>query len=98
MGEEGVMGYFSNGTAGMIFEAENCAKCAHGIDPVSSEMLPCPVWGLHLKHNYQECNNPDSMLHELIPKGEEKCNMFWPVDTTEQLFKPPLKGEVVTMP
>lgn len=96
--EEDVMAYFPNGTAGMSFEMEFCANCVHGYDPETNEMLPCEVWSLHLIHNYKECNNPDSMLHKLIPLDCSKCTMFWPVDKTEQMFKPPLKGEVVVMP
>lgn len=36
---------------------------------------------LHLMHNYQECNKPESFLHVLIPRskdklGNEQCAMF----------------------
>lgn len=92
------MGYFSNGTIGMSFEMEFCANCVHGFDPETNELIPCPVWSLQLQHNYQECNNPDSMLHKLIPLDKFTCNMFWPLDKTEQMFKPKLKGEVMRLP
>lgn len=67
------MGYFSNGTEGMAYEAQWCNKCVHQGN--------CAVWLLHMLYNYDECNNKDSMLHELIPRSKdglsnEKCTMF----------------------
>lgn len=66
------MGYFPNGTAGMIFEEEWCDRCLHQPD--------CAVWLAHLLHNYKECNNPDSILDLLIQRtGDDsasKCTMF----------------------
>ncbi len=67
------MGYFSNGTEGMMYEEEWCSKCLHHDD--------CIIWTAHLARNYQECNNKDSILHMLIPRskngiGNEKCRMF----------------------
>ena len=53
------MGYFSNGTEGLDWEAENCMSCVHEKN--------CAVLIAHLLHNYDECNNPDSILHEFIP-------------------------------
>ena len=53
------MGYFSNGTEGMDWERDNCISCVHGED--------CAVLAAHLLHNYDECNNPKSILHLLIP-------------------------------
>lgn len=70
------MGYFSNGCEGMDYEAEYCARCVHG----GGETF-CAVWEAHLFANYQECNNPESVLHMLIPRGERggnlQCRMFW---------------------
>lgn len=67
------MGYFSNGTEGEMYVDEYCSKCIHA--------GACPVWGLHLMHNYDECNKPDSFLHVLIPRSKddlsnERCAMF----------------------
>ena len=66
------MGYFANGTESMIYEEKYCSKCIHNED--------CTISLLHLTHNYDECNNDDSMLHVLIPRNEkgfnEKCTMF----------------------
>lgn len=71
------MGYFSNGSEGDSYQSALCQKCVHD----KPEDGGCTVWFLHLMHNYDECNNPDSMLHVLIPRrkdgpGNEKCTMF----------------------
>ena len=76
------MGYFSSGTEGEIYEAQYCARCIHG-------NAACSVWLLHLRHNYKECNKPDSMLHTLIPRpedklGNEKCTMFHATDAARK--------------
>lgn len=73
------MGYFSNGTEGESYEAQYCSKCAHQNGPDGNS--GCTVWMAHLLHNYDECNNPDSILHMLIPRSQddlwnEKCTMF----------------------
>ncbi|MCD1645219.1 hypothetical protein [Aurantimonas coralicida] len=67
------MGYFSNGTEGMMYEEDFCSKCLHGDG--------CPVWDAHMLKNYEECNKPDSILHMLIPRtegglGNGQCLMF----------------------
>ena len=65
------MGYFSNGSEGMDYEARYCEKCVH--------YDGCAVWMMHIDHNYDECNKPDSFLHVLIPReglGNGKCRMF----------------------
>ena len=73
------MGYFSNGTEGMMYEDQWCSNCIHqdGQDGKSG----CYVWLAHSLHNYEECNKEDSILHLLIPRtkngfGNEKCKMF----------------------
>lgn len=67
------MGYFANGTEGMMYEERYCSKCVHEEG--------CAVWAMHIIHNYDECNNPESLLHKLIPKlsdgGNGECTMFW---------------------
>jgi hypothetical protein len=70
------MGYFSNGTEGMDYEEQYCTRCVH--------RQGCAVWAAQLMHNYAECNKPDSILHELIPRakgeiGNEECRMFVPM-------------------
>ena len=74
-----MMGYFPNGTAGDMYQAEYCHRCVHWPeDPADGG---CSVWFLHMIHNYDECNNSESMLHTLIPRREDgwnaKCTMFW---------------------
>lgn len=71
------MGYFSNGSEGSSYEEMWCDRCVHqGPDDGPG----CSVWFAHLIHNYDECNNPDSVLHMLIPRGDdgrnEQCSMF----------------------
>lgn len=72
------MGYFANGTEGAIYEAQYCERCVH----YGPEDGPgCMVWFAHLLHNYDECNNDDSILHLLIPRSadglsNEQCKMF----------------------
>jgi hypothetical protein len=66
------MGYFPNGTAGAIFHEQHCSKCEHDRNE------DCPIWNAHLMYNYAECNNPDSILHMLIPKEADSCKMFIP--------------------
>ncbi len=53
------MGYFSNGTEGLDYAEKNCVSCVHYKD--------CAVWTAHLLRNADECNNPESILHMLIP-------------------------------
>lgn len=72
------MGYFSNGSEGMDYEARYCARCVHEGPP---DGPGCAVWGAHLFRNDVECNKADSILHELIPRlpdgGNGQCRMFW---------------------
>lgn len=68
------MGYFSNGCEGLSYEARWCDRCIHQPDG-------CAVMEAHSEHNYDECNNPRSILHLLIPRtvdklGNEQCRMF----------------------
>lgn len=66
------MGYFANGCEGEAYEEKYCQKCIHYIG--------CTVYYAHLEHNYNECNNENSILHILIPRNKdgwnEKCTMF----------------------
>jgi len=54
-----------------MYEEKYCAKCAHEEG--------CAVWAAHFIHNYDECNNDESILHMLIPREgiyNGKCHMF----------------------
>ncbi len=71
------MGYFANGTEGMMYQEEYCNRCEHDVSE------DCAVWELHLLHSYELCNTPDNFLDVLIPRNKggcynEKCNMFTP--------------------
>lgn len=73
------MGYFSNGSEGMDYEADYCDRCVHQNGPDGDSV--CAVWAAHKFHNYKECNNKESILHMLIPRSEEglgngQCLMF----------------------
>lgn len=71
------MGYFSNGTEGMYYEAQYCDRCVHQDGPDGQS--GCAVWLAHLLHNYKECQNPESILHLLIPRegiSNGQCKMF----------------------
>ena len=70
------MGYFSNGAEGQDYEERHCSRCLHDQDDNG-----CAVWLAHLLANYEECNNEESPLHVLIPRGDgglynKKCRMF----------------------
>jgi hypothetical protein len=70
------MGYFSNGTEGEDYQQKWCSRCLH---ENVEKYIGCPVWNLHLLHNYDECNKPDSYLHRLIPRDgteNKRCSMF----------------------
>ena len=76
--EQMTMGYFSNGTEGRLYQERFCDRCIH--DNPQKDIY-CPIWNLHLLHNSQECNKPDSFLHALIPLSadkldNERCKMF----------------------
>jgi hypothetical protein len=63
----------------MDYEERYCSRCVHHTDPDDGG---CPVFLAHLLHNYEECNNEDSILHLLIPRrkdglGNEQCAMFY---------------------
>lgn len=71
------MGYFSNGTEGMEYEAAYCDRCLHQ----QPDGPGCTVWLAHMLYNYDECNEEESILHLLIPRtkdglGNKECTMF----------------------
>lgn len=71
------MGYFSNGSEGDDYERQHCDHCLHQ----KLEDGGCMVWLAHCLHNYRDCNDPDSVLHLLIPRSaddlsNERCTMF----------------------
>ena len=79
------MGYFSNGTEGESFFEHYCARCIH--DDAEKGKY-CPIWNLHLLHNYEECNKKDSFLHQLIERTDQGnvCTMFVEKAAMRDLF------------
>lgn len=80
------MGYFSNGTEGMMYEERYCSKCVH----YKPEDGGCMVWLAHLIHNYDQHDNDGvkAVLDLLIPRkkddlANEQCSMFHQ-DTSER--------------
>jgi hypothetical protein len=77
------MGYFPNGESGDWYEETYCTKCIH----YDEDNGGCAVFMAHLLHNYEECNNKDSILHLLIPRDEkgfnEECRMFFPASSVD---------------
>lgn len=76
-----LMGYFANGTEGMIFEEAWCSRCAHSDTSGNREIgvhPPCPVWMAHTLYAYQLCNAEDHpakiILDMLIPTEIRKAN------------------------
>jgi hypothetical protein len=73
------MGYFSNGSESMAYEAQYCDRCLH--QKSNDNDGGCAVWLAHMLYNYDECNNPNSILHLLIPRSKggldnAQCTMF----------------------
>ena len=78
------MGYFANGTEGLLYQEQYCFRCVH-FGP--EEGPGCPIWDAHLFYAYQLCNVPPeespgkAILDMLIPReGIEnlQCSMFYP--------------------
>jgi hypothetical protein len=79
------MGYFSNGSEGMDYQAKYCDHCYWGDKP-------CMVWFAHMEYNYKLCNNEKSILDLLIPRGKngvhnKKCNMFISKDKVMEIIR-----------
>jgi hypothetical protein len=85
------MGYFANGTEGLMFEEANCVRCIHsdhreGKEFGDKDNPACPVWMAHLMFAYEECNsasNAKTILDMLIQPTENfgnECQMFIPRD------------------
>lgn len=60
----------------MAYEDAYCDKCIHSSAITGKN---CAVWEVHMLHNYDEANNEESILHELIPYKDTTngiCRMF----------------------
>lgn len=71
------MGYFANGTEGLMFEERWCSRCAHsdyrpGKEIGDRDNPACPVWMAHMLYAYELCNKEDHpgkvILDMLIPQ------------------------------
>ena len=76
------MGYFSNGTEGIMYQARYCDQCVHDRND------DCPILLLHLMWNYEQNENKDKqlVLDAFIPRSSdglrnEECKMFRPKQT-----------------
>ena len=74
-----VMGYFSNGTEGLLYQEEFCFRCRNFRDVDDDRGKGCPVYDLHLLYNGEE--DKESLLDFLIPRAadglsNEQCSMF----------------------
>lgn len=79
------MGYFSNGTEGMLYEEAYCQRCVH-----FKEDECCPIWSAHLEHSYSQCNNRNSILNYFIPREGVRnlqCTMFIEQKASGDLFR-----------
>lgn len=94
------MAYFSNGTEGEMYQEQYCSRCWH------DRNQDCPIWLLHLNHNYDGANNPGHFLHALIPNGEiaadgktfARCNFFIEKHKVGADAAIPLKGQLMIFP
>jgi hypothetical protein len=93
------MGYFSNGTQGGFYNEEYCFHCAHWQYDVETDTEGCPVWDAHINSDQREMAETDSLLHLLIPRGQDgqnlECAMFLsksklkPAKPRQKKIKPP---------
>lgn len=97
------MAYFSNGCEGDSFHAQQCAKCVHDLSG------KCPVWNMHLAHNYDQhpehAKTPEEkataeawaeVLETLIPTEglyAGKCRMFHEATGYDRIAALPWKRE-----
>ncbi len=74
------MGYFSNGTEGMDYQAKYCDRCIHDVKK------DCRIWLAHLTYNYDE--KARGILDYLIPREKDglsngQCKLFVPIDKAD---------------
>ena len=83
------MGYFSNGSEGCAYESKYCENCIHWVAEVEGETKVCPVWDIHMLHNYNQGPIIKKILGMLIPQSKvgfrnEQCKMFIQVKSEGQ--------------
>lgn len=66
------MGYFPNGTAGMLYQEQYCDRCIH------DDQNDCPIWNAHLMFNGKDTH--EGILEMFIPRDErgenQECRFF----------------------
>jgi len=90
------MAYFSNGTEGMMYQAEYCDNCINyrERDPWP-ELKWCSIWDLHMHHNSDQNIKTKlgkaliNVLETLIPTDKEthfasECSMFIRADEVSE--------------
>lgn len=78
------MAYFPNGTAGAMFQEDNCIGCMNYRDKEDGRGYGCAVWDAHLIAEYGEGERVEAqriLLDVLIPNGKDglgagECAMF----------------------
>lgn len=81
------MGYFSNGTEGMMYEDAYCNKCEHNTED------GCPIWLAHIAFNYRQKKEVEEILNMLIPRegiSNGKCVMYIDAAFFRDVATPPL--------
>jgi hypothetical protein len=86
------MGYFSNGTEGMMYESEYCENCRNYIERDNSGVKSCPIMDAHMHANYDQFSKSKyskslkEVLETLIPTDgiyNDTCSMFTPIESVE---------------
>ena len=74
------MGYFPNGTEGMMYEEAVCSRCVHH----PHEDIGCAIMELHMLYNYDQHSSKEvaNCLDTLIPRSKdqlsnEQCALFY---------------------
>jgi hypothetical protein len=96
------VGYFSNGTEGLMYQEAYCFRCQNwGKDKLSesSGQPGCPVWDAHLFYAYEECNsksNAKMILDMLIPLVDHtfKDGITHKINGECSMFRPVIGHEI----
>jgi hypothetical protein len=75
------MAYFPNGTAGHLFNEDQCDRCVHWKDANDGRGYGCPVFDIHLLYAYDLCNqkkHPGKVMLDTLITPDLTCMMFHP--------------------
>ena len=86
------MAYFSNGSEGMAWQERNCDRCVNYLDNGDGRGPGCPIWDVHMIHNYTDVNEKESVAaRHLDPPGpEDRPGMGARGPTAREVAQPPL--------